>query len=61
METQKPQDYHLTELPAEPSAAPGCAACLSLVLARQNARSNGDYSGVSDRNVQLREHCVEAH
>jgi hypothetical protein len=61
METQKPQDYALTELPAEPAAEPGCAVCLSLVVARQNARSNGDYSGVSDRNVELREHQAEAH
>lgn len=61
METQEPQDYRLTELPAEPTAEPGCAACLSLVVARRNARSNGDYSGVSDRNVELRQHQAEAH
>ncbi|GGZ70884.1 hypothetical protein [Streptomyces bluensis] len=59
--SQKPQGYHLTELPAEPSAVPGCAKCLSLVNARQNARSTGDYSAVSDCNVGLREHHAEAH
>lgn len=61
METQEPQDYRLTELPTELSAEPGCAACLSLVVARRNARSKGDYSGVSDCNVELRQHQAEAH
>jgi hypothetical protein len=61
MQTQKPQGYRLTELPAEPSAVPGCARCLSLVVARRNARSGGDYSAVSDCNVELREHQAEAH
>jgi hypothetical protein len=61
METQKPHCYHLTELPAEPSPVPGCAKCLSLVNARQNARSTGDYSAVSDCNVKLRGHQTEAH
>lgn len=61
METQKPQGYQLTELPAEPSAVPGCTECLSLVNARQNARSISDYSAVSDRNVELRMHQAEAH
>lgn len=61
METQKPQGYNLTELPAEPSAKPGCSACLSIVVARENARSRGDYSGVSDQNVELRQHHADAH
>ncbi|TXS41336.1 hypothetical protein EAO75_41945 [Streptomyces sp. uw30] len=61
METLEPQDHGLTELPAEPSAAPGCAACLPLVVARQNARSSGDYSAVSDVNVELRRHHAAAH
>lgn len=61
METLKPQDYALTELPTEPSAVPGCAACLPLAVARQNARSTGDYSAVSDANVELRQHRTEAH
>lgn len=61
METRKPQGYHLTELPAEPSAVPGCAECLSLVNARQNARSTCAYIAVSDRNVELREHQAETH
>lgn len=61
METQKPQDYRLAELPTELSAVPGCTRCLSLVVARQNARSSGDYSAVSDRNVELRGHQAGAH
>jgi hypothetical protein len=61
METQQPQDYGLAEPPYEPPAVPGCAACLALAVARQNARSRGDYSGVSDRNVELRGHRAEAH
>ncbi len=59
--TQQPQGYTLSEPPAEPSAQTGCSACLSLVVARQNARSRGDYSGVSDLNVKLRRHQREAH
>lgn len=51
----------LAELPREPSVVAGCATCLSLANARQNARSTGDYSAVSDRNVELRKHHVEAH
>ncbi|WP_405881455.1 hypothetical protein OG762_24535 [Streptomyces sp. NBC_01136] len=61
MKPQKPQDYHLAVPPAEPSAVPGCTECLSFVVARQNARSSGDYSGVSDRNVELREHHAAGH
>lgn len=61
METRKPQGYGLTELPAEPSAVPGCAACLPLAVARQNARSTGDYSAVSDVNVELRKHQAATH
>lgn len=61
MVTQKPRGYNLTELPAEPSAKPGCSVCLSIVVARQNARSGGNYSAVSDCNVELRRHQAEAH
>ncbi|MEV0473315.1 hypothetical protein [Streptomyces prunicolor] len=61
MQTQKPQGYRLAELPAEPVAEPGCASCLSLAVARRNARSLGDLSAVSDRNVELRAHRAEAH
>lgn len=52
---------YLTELSREPSLVPGCAKCLSLVNARQNARSTGDYSAVSDCNVELRAHQAKAH
>lgn len=61
METQKPQGYRLAELPAEPSAIPGCVVCLSFVNARRNACSAADYSAVSDQHVKLREHQAEAH
>ena len=57
MQTHKPQGYRLPG----PTAEPGCATCLSLVLARQNARSGGDYSSASDRNVDLRAHHATAH
>ncbi|TQE31032.1 hypothetical protein Sipo8835_22625 [Streptomyces ipomoeae] len=61
MLTQKPQDYSLSEPSTEPSAKVGCSTCLSLVVARRNARSKGDYSAVSDRNVELRRHHEDAH
>lgn len=59
--TQKPQGYVLTEPPAEPKAVPGCGTCLSFCVSRDNARSTGDYSAVSDANVKLRQHQAEAH
>lgn len=59
--TQKPENYGLTELPEEPKAVPGCCTCLSICVRRENARSRGDYSIVSDVNVRLRRHQAEAH
>ncbi|MGW4224596.1 hypothetical protein ACWEG1_14185 [Streptomyces bauhiniae] len=47
--------------PSEPTAHPGCGECLSFSVARQNARSTGDYSAVSDANVLMRRHHMEAH
>lgn len=41
MKPQKPQDYHRAELPAEPSAVPGCAECLSLGASRAGAGIRG--------------------
>jgi hypothetical protein len=62
MSTQQPKDYDgLTEPRPEPDAEPGCPRCLSLVVARRNARSSGDYSAASDCNVHLRRHHAEAH
>lgn len=58
---QKPQGYGLTELPAEPSAAQACGTCLDICVRRANARSRGDYSAVSDANVDLVRHQAEAH
>ncbi|SCD97491.1 hypothetical protein GA0115241_1085234 [Streptomyces sp. DpondAA-D4] len=46
---------------SEPSPEPGCRACLSLSVSRENARSTGNHSGVSDCDVRLRRHQVEAH
>lgn len=54
--TQKPQGYGLTELPPEPKAVPGCMECLGFGVRRENARSRGEYSDVSDANVELRRH-----
>ncbi|AWL38822.1 hypothetical protein B9S64_12400 [Streptomyces sp. SM18] len=51
----------LLEGAGEPSPQPGCRACLSLSVSRENARSTGNYSGVSDCNVRLRRHQAEAH
>ncbi|OSZ59699.1 hypothetical protein OQI_14715 [Streptomyces pharetrae CZA14] len=51
----------LREGPSEPSPKPGCRTCLSLSVARENARSAGDHSGVSDGNVRLRRHQAETH
>ena len=60
--SQNPQGYRLTELlTVEPSAVPGCSDCLSLSVGRENARSRGDYSAVSDANVELRQHQAQAH
>jgi hypothetical protein len=50
-----------SEPPNEPSAKPSCPDCLSLSVARDNARSTGDYSAVSDANVRMRKHQTEAH
>jgi hypothetical protein len=49
------------ELPPEPKAAPGCGTCLVVCVRRENARSRGDYSAVSDANVELRRHHAETH
>lgn len=61
MDTHQPRDYGLPELPTDPSAVPGCSHCLSFSVSRENARSRGDYSAVSDANVELRQHQTEAH
>ncbi|WP_369033484.1 hypothetical protein [Streptomyces adonidis] len=52
---------YISELSREPSPNPGCADCLSLSVARENARSIGDFSAVSDMNVKLRRHLTQAH
>ncbi|MFJ7272547.1 hypothetical protein ACIQV3_38955 [Streptomyces sp. NPDC099050] len=48
--------------PADPPrAVPGCPACLSLAVQRENAGSALDYSGVTDANIRLRAHQAEDH
>ncbi|GGW66867.1 hypothetical protein GCM10010381_59750 [Streptomyces xantholiticus] len=51
----------LSETPCEPSAKPGCSECLSISVARENARSTFDYSAVSDANVRMRQHHAASH
>ncbi|TLQ45535.1 hypothetical protein FEF34_23265 [Streptomyces marianii] len=59
--TNTPAGTCLSEPPREPSPEPGCADCLSISVARENARSTFDYSAVSDANVRMRQHHAEAH
>jgi hypothetical protein len=59
--TQQPQGYRLSELPPEPKAVPGCSGCLAIGVRRENARSRGDYSAVSDANVEMRQHHAQRH
>ncbi|KAB1149781.1 hypothetical protein F7R91_02750 [Streptomyces luteolifulvus] len=59
--TPKPKENALMELPSEPGAVPGCSECLDFCARRESARSEGDYSGVSDAHVELRRHRAEAH
>lgn len=59
--TQQPQSYRLSEILVEPKTVPGCGACLGMCVRRENARSRGDYSAVTDANVGLRQHQAEAH
>ncbi|GHJ37309.1 hypothetical protein Sm713_29180 [Streptomyces sp. TS71-3] len=60
-DARMPKEYCLTERPPEPKAVPGCGACLGICARRQNARSRGDYSAVSDTNVALKRHQDQAH
>jgi hypothetical protein len=54
-------EFGPARLSAEPRAASGCGPCLSISTRRLNARSRGDYSAVSDANVELRRHQADAH
>ncbi len=58
---QKPQGYRLTELPPEPKTVPGCMECREIGVRRESARSRGDFSSVSDANVELRQHHEGKH
>ncbi|TGB07524.1 hypothetical protein E2651_21505 [Streptomyces sp. MZ04] len=60
--TQKQQTYSgLKELPPEPRAVPGCRRCRGLCNHRENLRSVGNFSGVTDTNVGLRQHHQDEH
>lgn len=58
---QRLEDCRLKRIPEEPKAAPGCSTCLGICVRRDNARSAGDFSAVSDANVELRRHRAAAH
>ncbi|MFJ9376817.1 hypothetical protein [Streptomyces sp. NPDC101455] len=40
----------------EPTPSPGCGVCTALARQRADAHAVGDYSKVSDLNVELRSH-----
>lgn len=50
---------HLPEPTLEPTPMPGCGVCAALVKQREAARQRGDFSAVSDANVELRNHRHE--
>ncbi|GHA21006.1 hypothetical protein GCM10010329_50560 [Streptomyces spiroverticillatus] len=60
-EARRPTTYLLKEPRLEPTPIPGCGGCLSICVRRENCRSVGDFSGVSDCNVELREHQDARH
>lgn len=50
------EPVHL-ELPVKwPKPTPGCRVCAALARQRVQAQTDGDYSKVSDLNVEIREH-----
>lgn len=51
-----PRPVHLGLPLPEPQGAPGCGVCDALVAQRRTARLRGDLSGVTDCNVELRNH-----
>ncbi|MFG3409356.1 hypothetical protein [Streptomyces sp. NPDC048142] len=48
-------------LEGEPQPIPGCAHCDKVAMDRDQAKANGDSSGVSDCNVRLRRHLGDVH
>ncbi len=48
-------------LERDPQPVPGCAHCDNVAMERDRARANGDGSKVSDCNVRMRLHYVDAH
>ncbi|WTI67747.1 hypothetical protein OG397_17385 [Streptomyces sp. NBC_00728] len=44
-------------LAPEPEPTSGCDVCAALGRQRENARTAGDFSKVSDINVEIRRHC----
>ncbi|MGW5477740.1 hypothetical protein [Streptomyces sp. NPDC004008] len=53
-QTTSPVD--LLPLPERPAPHPGCKVCGALAAERERAQASGDYSKVSDCNVEIREH-----
>ncbi|ORT54046.1 hypothetical protein BKD26_36475 [Streptomyces sp. CB03238] len=47
---------HLTIPPSPPVPAPGCRVCAALDKQRAEARDRGDFSAVTDANVELASH-----
>ncbi|MFH8403573.1 hypothetical protein ACH4FX_02200 [Streptomyces sp. NPDC018019] len=52
---EQPVELPLRQV-SEPRPRPGCKTCLGASTRRENRRSVGDYSGVSDANVLMRKH-----
>lgn len=52
--TREPID--VLPLPEQPDPHPGCKVCGALAGQRDRAQAEGDYSKVSDCNVEIRRH-----
>ncbi|MFD7015835.1 hypothetical protein [Streptomyces sp. NPDC059161] len=47
---------HLALPHASPQPAKGCAVCAEMVVRRRAARDRGDFSAVTDADVEIRHH-----
>ncbi|CAL9443872.1 hypothetical protein SUDANB38_02323 [Streptomyces sp. enrichment culture] len=59
--TTAPRPVHLGLPLPEPQGVRGCGVCEALVAQRRAARLRGDQSGVTDCNVELRNHQGPRH
>lgn len=50
---------HVVDPPAAPEPDPGCDVCRALARERQEAAGSGNWSTVTDCNVELRRHRRE--